>query len=598
MTMFELSPRFLMLLLTAVVTLPTLSRAEVSRAVLNQAGLQVQCSYCEDSDRNQAACTFRIDSNYCACRTSEESAIRLLVSDRTTKRFISFHAYIKQKVRALQKRYKRQKRTKNSNKKEVSKLLKKLGTFHTHLIAQCHESLPTAFPTETPTPSSDFEKPTLDVVAEKGEYTLYILNKYTHSFAFDISEKGRIVGAFMTEEPTRDSPSSPRDYQTGLPIASYYSTRLTPFVWSEDGLARACDNCQGLLLTSLNDSNKQAVGNSSLALGNSEPVVFNYSTNSLVPLLGTNGLSAEVTSINESGLIVGATYGLDPVNSSAAVWSNGTQTILPRGKIIDTLDAQLRTLLEERIKKDLRDNQDLNECEEHDIESTELAEHPVRASIPVIRAIKVADSGDILGHVYDTPLEWSYTGTCRSGTHYERVVDFHTFIVTSEGSIQVIPGRAVQGGLMSVTRPWSTATALNNLGQVIGYGAVDTFEHMMQILTLNFRAAETEWSVKPLGGSSYFAPTTINDSGMIAGNYGRGADSQQEGRAEQRAFMLVDNTFSDLNERMGLQSDGDLILETVTAMNNCGVLVGRAYDSAKKQNRLFILAKDGCPIPS
>lgn len=592
---FKLSPHTVLLLIAAVLTTHTTSQAEVAGPTLKLPGIRAQCSYCEDSDQNYAFCAIKTDAKYCQCRADGESQVRVLAGDASSRDLVAFPLYIKQKISALQKKYKKQGKSKSSTKKALTKLAKKLTSLHKQALSFCVNEYPIVLPTRTPTPLPDFEQPTLDVVAKKGEYTLYTLNKYAHSFVFDISEEGRIAGAFMTEEPTPDMDR--RNFATGLRITSYYSARLTPFVWSQAGVKRACDNCQGLLLTSLNDSGKLAAGNKKPSYQYNRAVVFNYSTEEVSELSGATGAFTEAASINESNMIVGQSFGASEADRTASVWSNGIQYLLNRDQIINTLDARLKPLLEAQIKKDMRDSQELNECGEQEIESTQLIGRPLRTYLPHIAATRVADSGDVLGYVMDSTFEWTYTGQCQAGTHREGM-RYHTFIAAAQGSLHVIPGQAVKGGMMSPTLSWSFPTALNNLGQLIGFGAADFTATGMQPITLNFRALETEWSAIPLSNSFHFQPTAINDRGIIAGDYSVRLDSERESPFAPKAFALLDNTLTDLNEFMGINPSGDFKLETVTAVNNCGVMVGRAYDSAKKQNSLFILAKDGCRIPS
>jgi hypothetical protein len=367
-------------------------------------------------------------------------------------------------------------------------------------------------------------------------------------------------------------------------------------------MKRACENCQGLVLTSLNDSGGLAVGANQPPNARTDAVVFNYLTGTLSSLPAKDGGFAEATSINEANVIVGRSTAFSDTDSSAAVWSNGSQTLLPRDPIMDVLDAQLKTVLEARIKKEMFDRQDLNECSSEEIENTRLLGRPRREGVPDIVAIQVADSGDIMGHIYDLSLQWDYASDCQPGTYHEPLMNFHSFVMTAQGLLHVIPGPAVQGGLLSQFRPWSVAKAVNSLGQLVGYGTADSeprTEEYSSILKLNFHASETEWSVTSLGNLSLMTilPTAINDLGTIAGFYLRKLGTEEDAAVESRAFMLVDDTLTDLNDLMGIDATSTLKLEKVSAMNNCGVMVGRAYDSAKGQNLLFALAKDGCPIP-
>jgi hypothetical protein len=368
-------------------------------------------------------------------------------------------------------------------------------------------------------------------------------------------------------------------------------------------MKRACGNCQGLVLRSLNDSGTLAVGTNQPPNARTEAVVFNYSTGTLSSLPTTGGGFAQATSINEGNVIVGTNYAFSDADNSAAVWLDGSLKILSRGPIMDVLDARLKPVLEARIKKQMYDSQDLNECGSEEIENTRLLGRPRREGVPVIVAMQVADSGDIMGHIYDLPLQWDYASDCQPGTYVDPLMNFHTFVITAQGLLHVIPGPAVQGGLQSQIRPWSVARALNSFGQLIGYGSADaaseTKAEASSILKLNFHASETEWSVANLGNLSYLSvlPAAINDLGVVAGSYLRKLGAEEDAPVESRAFTLVDNAFTDLNDLMGIDSTSTLTLEMVSAINNCGVIVGRAYDSAKEQNLLFALAKDGCPIP-
>jgi hypothetical protein len=525
--------------------------------------------------------------------------VRVLAGDKSTKGMASFKAYIQQKVSALQKKRKKQGKSKSSIKKEVSKLIKKLTLLHQGFLAECSSSSPVVI---SPTPPTDNESPPFEKVAARGGFTLYLLKKYRHSFAFDVTEQGRIAGAYMTEEPNSDAALPGRSLLTGLRISSYESARLTPFVWTAGEMKRACDNCQGLVLRSLNDSGALAVGTNQPPNASPKAVVFNYSTGNLSSLPTIGSGSTQATSINEGNIIVGYASEPSASDSSAAVWSNGTQKLLPRDSLMDVLDARLKPVREARIKKEMFDRQDLNECGAAEIENTRLIGRPHRDGVPVIVARQVADSGDIMGHIYDLPLRWDYASDCQPGTYVDPLMNFHAFVMTTQSLLHVIPGPAVQGGLLSEFRPWSVATALNSFGQLVGYGTADSEpkagEHS-GFLALNFHASDTEWSVTNLGNLSYSSviPTTINDLGEAAGFYLRKLGADGDAGFETRAFTLVNNSFTDLNDLMGIDATSTLKLETVSAMNNCGVLVGRAYDSAKEQNFLFALAKDGCPIP-
>jgi hypothetical protein len=117
-----------------------------------------------------------------------------------------------------------------------------------------------------------------------------------------------------------------------------------------------------------------------------------------------------------------------------------------------------------------------------------------------------------------------------------------------------------------------------------------------QIARLNAQRGDREWQLSPIAQASHpmFMATDISDRGTIVGTY-----SPDVTLSTLRACMVTaDNALVDLNNFMGLKREAGLTLETATGINSCQTIVGNAWNEKTKQNQLFLLAPDNCPIPS
>jgi hypothetical protein len=499
--------------------------------------------------------------------------------------------FITQKVKALQKKQKKAGKAAAAIKKAVKQLRKRLAQQDKKLLDLCRSQANTVTD-----PSVSGEG--LVSVAKQGGYTLYVYQgkkSVAHSFAFDVTERGAISGTFYKGEPFLDPSSTQTGSGPGLRIFIHGRNPSSPFVWSGKVVKKMCDNCSGLTIGSLNDAQTIALGMKNDGIAGATPagVLFNYATGSItdVPLVGGKPILAG--DINEAGRLTGSVQHADG-RYDAAVSFNGTMTELSRSVLIAALDNALRPLVEEDVKRELYENKEFNECSDAQIATTRLIGSHRREREPSTFGIRVTNSDYMLGSIVEGGTStWDYTGLCESGTH-RPFLGAHTFVLKPGNVLQVIPGSAVPFSDSAALR-LATGVAINNLGQIAGMGQNDSIQGL-QIARINAQRGDLQWGLTSLNSGPFamITPTDINDKGILVGTYSPNITSQG-----MRACLVTnDNTLVDLGDFMGIKRDSGLVLVSATAINNCNTIVGNSWDEKTKQNHLFVLAPDGCPIPS
>jgi hypothetical protein len=562
--------------------------AEVVAPLPKQGTLEAQCSYCESSDSGKMACSPKTDKNYCSCLTTSESNVRVQFREAKKPDWESFKTFLNRKVKELQKKLKKKKKSKAAIKKAVNQLVKKLTAQHAKLLGLCLANANTII-------GGGSSGTGLVQLAKKNGYTLSFGNLGKHSFAFDITDKGALSGAFYKDEPAPDPSVAERDLRVGLRLKDHGYAPNTPFVWTGSSIKKMCDNCTGLSIGSLNDTGKVALGTKNIGVAGSAKIgtIFNYNSGALSDIPNVQGNPVTASEINEQNAFVASMTNADG-STDGIVWINGAPTVLSREPILNLLNAKLKPLVEAGIKRRLRDGQDLNECGDAEIESTKVIGQPRRGNAPSIFATRITNNLYVMGHIIDAVItEWDYTGLCQSGTEYVGATS-HTFVVSPTNQITVIPGTAVQGDPNSDIK-LSAGADVNIFGHLVGIGSSDATVHGIQRLQLSLARGESMWTMASIGAGpmSVVAPVDINDTNTEVGLY-----STDTSTKKFRAFAVLGGIFTDLTSFMDIKPDSGITLETATAVNNCGVIVGRSWNEKTQSNRLFILAKDGCPIPS
>lgn len=342
---------------------------------------------------------------------------------------------------------------------------------------------------------------------------------------------------------------------TQLANAATYSVQVLP------GLG----GVPGDFVVDLNDRG-EAVGHSFAANSSYRPVMW---TRDSVNDLSALGLSA-ITSINNQGVITAR------AGSSAVLVSGGVVSSLP-----------LSTIGHQAVYY-----------------SPFLQHSGFGNEQTLFDPIGVDSLGRVAGNITTIGCN-SSPGYCNGTTHSAVWENFDaTVICCNQGTVrrssvvdvsesgQVLVNKTYAGpygfdtatfGLYSISeagyRPlqgvlWSEATAINNLGDVVGSRYSVGYGYGFYAGTLYSNGA-----VEDLGAG--FAPQDINDSRQIVG------------KLANRATIWADGTLTDLNTLVDLPED--LLLTDAVAINNQGVITGNA--TVRGVNRVYMLTPAPVPLP-
>lgn len=250
-------------------------------------------------------------------------------------------------------------------------------------------------------------------------------------------------------------------------------------------------------------------------------------------------------------------------------------------------------------------------------------------------ASQMNNRGQVIGNFGDQPAIWNRTGAARLTAlegHLAFGINNRGDIVgtTSDYRFSFVYTRA---GIryISIEQPWNyfnRAAAINDAGQVVGYGSVSPRGSSGRALLNSWRGTELihpfggDWSdassinafghvvgnatlpsdgltidvhaflyrngvlkdLGTLGGSNSFA-ADINDAGQIVGASNTApAPGSDEISGPSHAFLYLRGTMKDLGTLGGTYSWG-------SAINNAGVAVGQSYLAEGSQLAAFVYAR-------
>jgi hypothetical protein len=563
----------------------TSSVAEV-RVALPTSGLpEVQCSYCEDSDRSQRtalSCMPKTVENYCSCKSEKENPLRVLLRTKRNAPLIDFVTYEKQQLDTVKKKLQKQRRSKKDISKRLGQLRKKLKAQHEALTKAC-------------LPAVGGSRGDVDQIAKIRDVPGFVWYRYTskqHTYFRDITEKGAILGGSYSRSIVPPQAGDVTNTLSGLSRSQQLKMQVTPFILNSNGLTKVCDNCPvGLSLESLND-NGLAIGNVPSASNQQfgRAVVYTSRTKSLEQLPTINGKEGSATAVNEAGAVIGdvdlGAAGAS-TQSDAAMWVNGTAFLLNRTTILAEHKRQFAPIVLEAVKADLKERQEFNECSDGEIAATRLVGDGRFLSEPALLGADINNRGDVVGTVTSAGLLWDFSGPCTSGP-FSIMLDHSIFTLYGNGQLLVTP---VRGPTVEQNRVFAP-TSINNLRQILGVTSLISLQPQFKIGLLDVSSSGrpvTELSVPMFANHSFFAAAQ-NDKQDIVGQF----YPAQAGQQQSRAFLVSNGAFIDLNSVIG--NDPEWELQTAAQVNNCGQIVGRAFHKPTGLSQGYLLSPPRCPV--
>jgi probable HAF family extracellular repeat protein len=130
----------------------------------------------------------------------------------------------------------------------------------------------------------------------------------------------------------------------------------------------------------------------------------------------------------------------------------------------------------------------------------------------------------------------------------------------------------------------STATAINNAGTIVGLTGL--LNDDAPVLRASLYASGA-WNVFGPDGS---AALGINDAGQVVGSM-----PAFGGPIRNHAFLYADGSLTDLNSLIPAESG--LVLESATAINQAGQIVGLGWSADGRQRHGFLLTPDTGGVP-
>jgi hypothetical protein len=540
------------------------------------------CSFCEGVDSGVTKqCRPRTVDNYCTCRKELESPFRVLVQRKKKDPIITFGQYQTQQVQELIRRLTKRKTPPDTIKKEVSKLKKKLNALHLTYKSSC------VSPPANKDPSGNYSE-----IIARGPFTVELLSVsgLKHSFASAISPQGRVLGGAYQQEGSQRAPA----LSHGLARADLVGQEIVPAVWDIDGPKLGCTSCpKGLVFVDLNDRGIAVGSRSTGATPSQQAFVFDYGQKNVARLPTASSGFSTATGINDAGIIVGQVekigsapiQGVTPVD--AASWVGTTEMILDRQTIISAHDKALAPELLARIKAQLKESQDSNECSDQEIEQTKLISTPRYEGATILQALRVTLQGDILGTLFVPQIFWPFQGPCQQGEGQLPLVQ-STFIRKVDGSFIIVPGATplFQGEFTGLP------TDLNSKLMVIGLGIkFETPGSRLGVLqAMQLQPVWRELTLTGIPPEWALQGFAVNEQGDIVGSYDKSLAAPS---TVKPTFSFVKGVFRDLTELLGPESDW--IVESVSDINSCGQIVGRARNSKTGVNRAILFSPEGCP---
>lgn len=558
--------------------------AEQQTPIAGSKSPEAICSLCEDSDSGKApSCSPRSTDNYCSCKASTETSVRVLVRVNKKAPLITYDDYQANALKALTQRLKKQKASKAKAKKQIEALRLKLEAQHATYKNSCGAPITTG-----PQTNGNIE------VIARGAYTVQLLSLsgFNHTFASGISERGQVVGGGFQSEAAKRAPV----LSHGFGSADLPNQVITPIVWGAGSAKVGCTNCaKGLLFRKINDQGLAVGTRLTGTTPSQEAVTFDYIRGSVTALPVPQGVFGVATSINEAGIISGAvgnasasTVSGVPV-SDPAVWVGNALTIIDRAMLITAHNKELAPVMLAEVKARLKANQDLNECGDGEIAQTTLTGQPSYPDWITFTAIDVTKQGDLLVNLISPRVLWNYTGPCDQGVEQAGLVT-STFIRKADGSLTVVPS----GVSRYDTRLNASPIDINASLAVVGLAnsslsdGVITSPGILQAAQPNPAWQRLTYTGAPT--NAILTPMALNDRGDLVGV--RLVNSA----TDARAYAIFGGTFIDLTSLLGTQSDW--VIEAITDINSCGQMVGRARNAKTSINRAVVISPNGCPLAS
>ena len=427
-------------------------------------------------------------------------------------------------------------------------------------------------------------------------HTLYVNNlsggaagASLNSFFSSISENGIISGGYYVR-PTVETniPGIGLWSSTGLHRDDEANTMIIPFLEYKGKVHEACslNYCtKGYVLKKVNESG--------IAIGNF-PRVFNSPKNTFdfIPEIGKCS-ALEAIDVNSSNVVLVEHHCDGDTAADRTMYNLYT----PQGRfemnhkaLRDAHESIFRVRALDSLKEYLRY---INACSEEELNGIVLGKI---TSPPDFEASGMNNLGDVFGFVSDFSTKIEYAGTCGEGEWSSNgtkpVPAF--WVVRRDGTITFLDEGLNWffrfGPLISY---WEMKARMNDRRVMVFDGRADTEDDVTYPLASSAAQSGSDWKKVPLVPATYGYKRSlaINNQNEVVG-YGLQSEiGVAHPFKKSHAIASLRSGALDLNN---LIPGSDWVLTRADDINDCGEIVGLAYNTKLDLFRGFLLSPKGC----
>jgi hypothetical protein len=420
-----------------------------------------------------------------------------------------------------------------------------------------------------------------------------ILNSPEQSYVTDVTDNELVLGGTYSLKVSSPAGQNEPRYYTGLTRSQQRATVVQPFIIRKNDIVRACKECtEGLALISVN-KNGFAVGEKivNAITDTSQGIIFDLSKSTLQILpLQSNSSSSGLRKVSDSNVAIGVgTVEKSSPRVDSFVYVRNTLTTIDRVLLLNEHLKSYRQYALAKIKQELKNSQDFNECGDQEIEQTFIVGNGIFVTEPGIIAADINNRDEIIGNIVSSGTKWEFAGPCQSGQS-TFTSDYSLFTISATGIVTIIPVANINNA-QSLNTTFFAATSINSSGTIVG--ALSQIREGVEIgIGVFNRGSGNAW-INRLNVPGYekhaLFPGDINDNGVMVGSYYPLSAPNQS-----RAFMLRNGKFIDLNTY--LPSGTDLSIYTAYAINTCGRIAANAVDQKTQKHTMVIISPEQCPL--
>lgn len=480
---------------------------------------------------------------------------------------------------------------------------------------------PTPTPTATPTPTPTAGGGSGSPIGGTGPINGYLINMQSiyvnagykvfignlsggagsipiNSFFNSISNNGIIAGGYYVrpKNPSTDGHGIEMIGSTGLHRYDEPNTIIIPFLEHKGRIHEACsfNSCPaGVVLGTVNDLGV-AIESQSYSAGRVGTYVFNSPLNYLKPIMSGTTCTLSPIDINSSNVILARKTCLDG--------SQSYQSLTPQGALpmdltaVETAYWQLvRSKGLESAKNYARNNL---RCPENEVQGTKISSFK---SPTQLVASGLNNMGDVYGYLDDLFFEVAFTSPCWEGEIDSKALSIilpRFFTMKRDGSFSFMD----DGDRYFIMPPISshayfTYPRLNDKRILVtkGHELGENLNVPSRPLAINGAVSGNTWSTVPFTGLPFedVFPLSLNNRNEMVGfgvNYSTSDPNEWKGTNAHAVASLQGGT-KDLNTMM---PGSDWILSRANDINDCGEIVGLAYNPKLDIFRGFLLSPTGC----